>query len=158
MDAETGCKERIIHVKAHGTSCPRPQVPGMDTTCDNVCQVILFKGEDARHVKVQVTGGVETNVPMSSLTVNDRFLHMPNLTVVGTNVDVSLTQARIPEVTIDTFDGEVNVKGLRVDDLEVKTVTEDVTLEDSRDTQLFYRSASDFTCCLLYTSPSPRDR
>lgn len=146
MDAETGCKERIIHVKAHGTSCPRPQVPGMDTTCDNVCQVILFKGEDARHVKVQVTGGVETNVPMSSLTVNDRFLHMPNLTVVGTNVDVSLTQARIPEVTIDTFDGEVNVKGLRVDDLEVKTVTEDVTLEDSRDTQLFYRSASDFTC------------
>ena len=79
MDAETGCKERIIHVKAHGTSCPRPQVPGMDTTCDNVCQVILFKGEDARHVKVQVTGGVETNVPMSSLTVNDRYLHMPNL-------------------------------------------------------------------------------
>ena len=151
MNGETGCKERIIHVKAHGTSCPRPQVPGIDTTCDNFCQVILFKGENARHVKVQVTGGVETNVPMSSLTVNDCYLHMPNLTVVGTNVDVSLTQARIPEVTINTFDGEVNVKGLRVDDLEVATVTEDVTLEDSRDTQLFYRSASDFTCFVAPT-------
>ena len=151
MNGVTGCKERTIHVKAHGTTCPKAQVFGVDTTCDNVCQVILFKGEDARHVKVQVTGGAETNVPMSSLTVNDRYLYMPNLTVVGTNVDVSLSQARIPEVTIKTYDGGVNVRGLRVDDLEVESMADDVTLEDSRDTQLFYRSASDFTCFVAPT-------
>jgi len=66
--------------------------------------------------------------------------------VTGAKVDVRLSDAYIPLVSISTESGEIKLDHLRYDEANIRSVRDDITLEDDRSTELRYRSAADFLC------------